>query len=440
MLTEELQSSPQSDDSSIVRDEHDHEAAPVADAVEGSHQCHEGQPTPPPMTRNVPSPSATPPDVDSTKTSPCGDDSQSRDTVRDANGALKRKDHRPQESNGAHAPRKRGRESKDDAAAPTASPIPILCTHLSRDVFEVIRVRGKSLASGGFGFVTVGRRSLIASEKEAPGQATPNEETSAERDNAEGGSSPNAQSSNTHSPAVTATEHLFLEEVLFLHERGLLECRDRPDAASRSTLASQDPVTDHAPAVSSAWDAFRLYSMLNHDDTVSLPVYLVYAHLRKQGFRVVRHTPHRRALLEEQQQQQQQQGEQAGATSADGDADGRESSRSSDRRRQLLLREDAARAAPPALFGLAWDVYQPNSQFRRARPGLPDFYAAVAMYNAPMKMQRILDLVDECRGIPFQIGTVSASGQVVMMGIHDFAAPRIERVAAGGAAASDYET
>jgi hypothetical protein len=423
MLSEELQSSPQSDDSSIVRDEHDREAAPVADAVEGSHQCQEGQPPSPPMTRNGPSPSATPPDVDSTKTSPCGDDSQSRDTVRHANGALKRKDHRPQESNGAHAPRKRGRESKDDATAPTASPIPILCTHLSRDVFEVMRVRGKSLASGGFGFVTVGRRSLSASEKG---------ETSAERDNAEGGSSPNAQSSNAHSPAVTATEHLFLEEVLFLHERGLLECRDPPDAASRSTLASQDPVTDHAPAVPSAWDAFRLYSLLNHDDTVSLPVYLVYAHLRKQGFRVVRHTPHRRALLEEQQQQ----GEQPGATSADGDADGRESSRSSDqRRRQLLLREDAAHAAPPALFGLAWDVYQPNSQFRRARPGLPDFYAAVAMYNSPMNMQRILDLVDECRGIPFQIGTVSASGQVVMMGIHDFAAPRIERVAAGGAAA-----
>jgi hypothetical protein len=437
MLSEELQSSPQNDDSSIVVEEHDREAAPVADAVEGPHQCQE-QPPSPPMTRNGTSPSATPPDVGSTKTSPCGDDSQSRDTVRDANGALKRKDHRPQESNGAHAPRKRGRESKDDAAAPTASPIPILCTHLSCDVFEVIRVRGKSLASGGFGFVTVGRRSLSASEKEAPGQAAPNEETSAERDNAEGGSSPNVQSSNAHSPAVTATEHLFLEEVLFLHERGLLECRDPPDAASRSTLASQDAAPDHAPAVSSAWDAFRLYSLLNHVDAVSLPVYLVYAHLRKQGFRVVRHTPHRRALLEEQQQQQ---GEQAGATSADGDADGRESSRSSDqRRRQLLLREDAAHAVPPALFGLAWDVYQPNSQFRRSRPGLPDFYAAVAMYNAPMKMQRILDLVDECRGIPFQIGTVSASGQVVMMGIHDFAAPRIERAAAEGATASDYET
>jgi hypothetical protein len=51
-----------------------------------------------------------------------------------------------------------------------------------------------------------------------------------------------------------------------------------------------------------------------------------------------------------------------------------------------------------------------------------------------------VELVDECRGIPFQIGTVSSSGQVVMMGIHDFAAPRIVRHVAGGTAAGNGDT
>lgn len=422
MLSEELQSSPQNDDSSTIRDEHDREAELGAElAAEGTH---------PPLEMIGRRKSATPPDFDSSTKSPSGDDEQASDAMNHASGALERKHRGPQDSNGAHAPRKRSRENNNNtnldhdatAAAAAATPIPILCTHRSRDVFEVVRARGKSLASGGFGFVAAGRPSCT---KPAPECSAPSEGQSVERDNTEDGTLSHVQSLVAHSLPAAVTEHLFLEEVLFLHERGLLECRDSTDATSGSSTSNPDTASDHAPAVPLAWDAFRLYSMLNRDDTVSLPVYLVYAHLRKQGFRVVRHTPNRRALLEEQQQ-----GEHISATSADGDGEGRGASRSSDQRRrqrQLLLREDAANAVPPALFALAWDVYQPNSQFRRARPGLPDFCAAVATYNAPMRMQRVLELVDECRGIPLQIGTVSPSGQVVMMGVHDFAAPCIDR-------------
>jgi hypothetical protein len=332
------------------------------------------------------------------------------------------------------------------STAPAPAPMPILCTHLSRDVFGVIRVRGKSLACGGFGFVTVGRRSSCSrAEVDSPErQAAPSNATStaaaAERDQTDDGLALNGKRSVAQSGAVIATEHLFLEEVLFLHERGLLECRDVRDADERSTAAATTTNPDLAPyrttSASLVWDAFRLYSLLNRDDTVSLPVYLVYAHLRKQGFRVVRHTPHRRALLEEDDDEEEEK-----QPTTDPGFDGRESRRSDQRRqRQLLLREDAAHAAPPTLFSLAWDVYQPSKQFRRARPGLPDFYAAVATYNAPMPMQRIVELVDECRGIPFQIGTVSSSGQVVMMGIHDFAAPRIVRHVAGGTTAGNGDT
>jgi hypothetical protein len=162
------------------------------------------------------------------------------------------------------------------------------------------------------------------------------------------------------------------------------------------------------------WDSFRLYSMLNREDTVSLSVYLVYAHLRKQGFRVIRHTPRRRAIIEALEDSRNDSGSRGRSKGSDPST-----------LQRHALREDAASAVAPLLSALAWDVYEPNSRFKRSSPGLPDFYVAVVPYNSPMKVDRILELIAECDGILFQIGAVSDSGQVVMLGIHDFTAPLV---------------
>jgi hypothetical protein len=305
--------------------------------------------------------------------------------------------------------------SSGDEAEPR---IPNSCVYVDRDIFEVTYTRGKSLASGGFGFVKVGR--LGASSTPARGPSpSPTDDTIAREP------CQKDQKRTKYSPPTAAvTEYLLLEEVLFLHERGLLECRTRRQTAIKSRpsdrLREVDEHGDSAKSLCNAspslsWNSFQLYSLLNQGDSVSLPVYLVYAHLRKQGFRVIRHTAHRRPIIESQ-------------CCAD-----RDGSRTNQRiegadqstKVRLALRNDAASAAAPSLFSLAWDVYEPNSQFKRSSPGLPDFYAAVALYNTPMKVDRILELVAECDGIPFQIGTVSDSGQVVMLGVHDFAAPSI---------------
>jgi hypothetical protein len=156
--------------------------------------------------------------------------------------------------------------------------------------------------------------------------------------------------------------------------------------------------------------------MLNQDGSLSLFAFLVYAHLRRQGFRVIRHTPLRRAILEGLAHSQN-----ASRTKGRGEVSNLST------RCRLALREDAANAGAPSLFSLAWDVYEPNSRFKRSNPGLPDLYVAVAPYNYPMSMDRILELVEECDGIMLQIGAVSDSGQVVMLGVHDFAVPSIRR-------------
>jgi hypothetical protein len=239
--------------------------------------------------------------------------------------------------------------------------------------FRVTRCRGHTLAPGGFGI-------LLSNE--------PTEKDTQDRDEV------------VPPQPIVPKEYLLIEEVLVLYERGLLEaCNEKNER-----LESRE-----------------LYNMLEPLG-VQLPVYLVYAHLRQQTYRVVRHTPARRDILEKME--------------AIVDANNGSISSSYFRkdvapsRLRLALRRDAAQAPPPRMFATAFDVYQPNSTFSRSCPGRPDFYVAVFSFaHAFPTFATLQSLVEACQGLPLKIATVSDSGTVVVLGITDFGVPAMGKVA-----------
>jgi hypothetical protein len=308
--------------------------------------------------------------------------------------------------------------------------VPICCEFVKHlGLFRVLRAKGKALASGGFG-VTIANASASA----MPGVA----EDSVEQ---EEDSSPSSNTSNMapekekeevavptkQKPATTTTttttiapskpsDFLFIEEVVFLFERGLLEC-----LAPTANLSTTETTT--ATTTATVLDSSQLYQLLLPLG-VSFPIYFTYAHLRSQDFRVLRHAPERLALLQQQQQQHQQQHQQQ-------DTDAFTSHQLMKSLRHQV-RESIQRAAPPTIQKdapptIAWDVYSPNSDFAKTRPGIPDFYVTISYYNVPSlpfhQLQTLL--YTKSHGIPLKIATVSDSGTVVMFGLDNFGAPPI---------------
>ncbi len=222
-------------------------------------------------------------------------------------------------------------------------------------MFRVLDAKGKALSSGGYG--------VSISNKTSDG-------------------------SDGTEVATQSAEHLFVEEVLFLQQQESLQCVD------------DDHVLDSA-------QLFRMLPILG----MSLPMYLVYAHLRSQDFRVLRHTPERLDILMQQ--------EKLGETST--------------RKEITQLRHQVRNSianAPPPLMGpltIAWDAYNPSSKFAKTHPGLPDFYVAVTYYNeAHVRFSQLDELVShQSKGIPVKIATVSDSGTVVMFGVANIDVPSI---------------
>jgi tRNA-splicing endonuclease subunit sen54 N-term len=263
--------------------------------------------------------------------------------------------------------------------------VPIRC-HLDprKAMFRVTRARGKAFSSGGFG-VTF--------------STNDNDNDGVESDASE------------HDAAVKTPReshmYLFLEEVLFLFEQGMLECQ--AEEAHDNVLSSP-----------------QLYAFL---ETLQVPTaaYLVYAHLRQQTFRVVRYTSQRLALL--------QQLETCTAPSR--------------RKLRFLLRHDIQNAPPPPVLcqpnnnnhltasstctnssqqadtpSFAFLVYPPDCNFAKSDPGLPAFLVAVTHYGqSGLDYAAVQNLLRQARGIPVKLATVSDSGTVVMFGITDYGVP-----------------
>jgi hypothetical protein len=291
-------------------------------------------------------------------------------------------------------------------------------------MFRVIRSKGKALASGGFGVTVV--------------------------------TSSNGEENDT------SAEYLFMEEVLFLHERGLARALMSTSATRVEEVDDVDQNKSIIDDIVTSLDTSQLYQLLPIMG-ISLAVYRVYSHLRQQDFRVLRHDPNRYGILcrqqkhqedkrkrqqeyqnDQQQQQQQQQQlneeeeEKDCNTEQDSDSLPHKTNRKQSLRIRHQVRDSIQNAEPPSIpfpgvnsngednkddgsnshkddvdkILLCWDAYNPNSNFGKTHPGKPNFYVAATYYNVPIvRFSDLKALIRErCNGIPLKVATVSDSG------------------------------
>ena len=316
-------------------------------------------------------------------------------------------------------------------------------------MFKIIRSKGKALASGGFGVtIAQGDQNTI---DDAMAEEEPENDSKEEPE-----ASPQVEEvlnkqENSKTIITISAEYLFIEEVLFLHEKGLLHA-----FLPSNTLETASPL-----------DTSQLYQLLPSLG-ISLAIYRVYSHLRSQDFRVLRHDPNRyeilvrqkedaeerrqRKLLKQQQLTEEKQdtitnkGTLSGETKETGNAADSQSGnnpRAHSVRLRHRIRESIQHATPPIIpntngiccntdtstskISICWDAYNPNSNFGKTHPGFPDFYVTVTFYNVPMVAFSDVNtlLKNKCNGIPLKVATVSDSGTVVMFGVTDYGIPSL---------------
>lgn len=218
-----------------------------------------------------------------------------------------------------------------------------------------------------------------ASEAE-PGTLGPHEEESSVQDEESNGNTTNGKKH------TCVSWYLFLEEVIYLHERGLLEAYNAMD----EKLEARD-----------------LYGMLS-DHGIPMAVFLVYLHLRQQTFRVVRYSSERREIIQEQIEAPE---------------------RAQVSRLGFQLRQAAVKASLPSLSDvsahLSWDVYPPDVNYLRREPGLPAFSVLVVHHAQPFQFHRIRGLVQENEPVSIKVAAVADTGTVMIFGVTDFGAPSI---------------
>jgi hypothetical protein len=247
------------------------------------------------------------------------------------------------------------------------------------------------------------------------------------------------------SPENSTGHYLFIEEVLYLHERGVLEAYSEQiiTGASNAESSSQykKKSTDQQRALLST---SNLYELMLHTFKVPLAVYLTYSHLRSQTYIALRHTTRSFELLKLVKEEEEMMHLNKIRRKENGLKDSNITSNQSDgdknvKRAKLLLRQDQFHASTPLVFRsnhttedsdttvsksitlenfIAFDVYNPNGNFRKTNPGLPDFCVAIACFNEESaKMNILRELVKTCGHIPLKICAVSDGGSIAMFGV-----------------------
>mmetsp|Transcript_5034 Transcript_5034/g.9656 ORF Transcript_5034/g.9656 Transcript_5034/m.9656 type:complete len:531 (-) Transcript_5034:1679-3271(-) len=231
-------------------------------------------------------------------------------------------------------------------------------------MFRVIRSKGKALASGGFGVTVVTDLSGNEQEQDDDDHDEDEEEVenssvqkdsttttavaiTKEENNKNDNDDDATKETKSVAPTVTTSttrsaEYLFIEEVLFLHEKGLLRALMPSSSSSSSSTSTSTSAAivkeeeaddgddrvvgtttthtcthsandndsiklyaDDATAATKPLDTSQLYQLLPLMG-ISLAVYRVYSHLRSQDFRVLRHDPDRYDILCKQQKDQEE--------------------------------------------------------------------------------------------------------------------------------------
>lgn len=193
--------------------------------------------------------------------------------------------------------------------------------------------------------------------------------------------------------------YLYLEEVLHLYDRGLL------DVIKEST--------------GDLLNLLQLYE-LPKVYGVPMPVLLAYQHLRRQTFYTIRHSSKRLAIIKAIDVRLQE----LGWTKRNN------KTMTSDKKLALLrleLRQEAIDKKPPELHKLVFDCYNPGCLFSGACPRLPDFSVAVSYFNSKTWTFDDLQALMKEASTTVKIALVSDSGTVLMLGMTEFGAPLITK-------------
>jgi hypothetical protein len=243
----------------------------------------------------------------------------------------------------------------------------------------------------------------------------------------------------TTTTAITTHEYLFIEQVIFLHERGMLEACEND--------------------VSAPYSAQQLYALLEPLG-VSLPAYLTYAHLCQQTYRVWRHSPHRHAILRAQEQLHaphqshephttcsnnvpvpvQQDTHHTNMTNELNTASPTTTMPPQVRYNALYwkrrLRRNLAHSTVPPLdvtpLSLWWDVYEPSRTFPRSHPGMPDFYVAGTTLHDRTTFSDLQALLLQQSTSSIKVAVVSDSGTVLLLGVHATGVPPVTTTSSNG--------
>jgi hypothetical protein len=282
-----------------------------------------------------------------------------------------------------------------------------------KGMFQVLQSKGKALSSGGFG-VFIRDDAVQQQGGDDHSIVVDKEVLTSNHDTAQ----PLTVDTNTKAVEPRkSSEYLFVEEALFLHERGLLHALSN---------------------IGTPFDSSELFQLLPKLG-ISIPIYLVYAHLRSQDFRVLRHNPDRITILREQNDSQQHD-----------QLEGKLAHKNSNQHMKRRIRETVQKAPPPTIhqrksgvlssstktptpisdcdtIQICWDAYNPSSNFGKTLPGLPAFSVAVTFFNVPLvRFSDLTSLIQgPSQGIPLKVATVSDSGTVVMFGVTGSGVPPI---------------
>ena len=322
-------------------------------------------------------------------------------------------------------------------------------------MFMVTKSKGKSICSGGYGIP----HTIQICSQDGDGEPTATSRT---------------------------FDFLFIEETLFLHERGMIEVYHPLHKNGKDTEKNEIIRTnvDHGELMKTE----EIYNLMLNTMCLPLGVYLSYSHLRSQTYIVLRHTTNRLDILRKleeaqtaassqdehssgqkcedqviKQQCSQARPEQVNAHSKKALGENKDEDQGQHRevetneqgkrkRRQTgtlaslkkELRSDAFHAAMPNMLSsctvsnsdkdvpcaydeyIAFDVYNPNTNFRKTMPGLPAFYVMITPFaEESPPFSTLKAIIKSCQGIPLKISSVSDLGTVAMFGMTDLGVPSI---------------
>lgn len=251
----------------------------------------------------------------------------------------------------------------------------------SLGMFRVTIPRGKTLTSSGFG-VLIDRTSM-------------NDNNNKHRDD----------DNEDSTYATRAVDHLFIEEVIYLNEKGLLNVLKEEEDGKETR----------------AMESWELMDMLE-DHNVPLAAYLTYAYLRAQTYIVIRHR------------------DRSSTTSDDNHNNKCIDTNTTKMSKKVITRRISANAPPPRLLNqddnasnwndtnipIAFDVYNPNSSFKKTSimTNTPDFVVVVTLHGGDNggptfeTIRSLLAYCDDILSIPaVRLAVVADGGAVLMYGI-----------------------